>query len=685
MAIDKIVAEYRLELDGLRQDVNALKGQLKSVDDSVNTSANNTKSKLDDIGNQVTGKLTDSFKKLGGAIVAAFAVEKIGAFISRSIDLAAQMDSVKRSFDKLNDPTLLRSLQQAVNGTVGDIELMQAALRANNFKIPLQDLTNMFKFAKIQSDLTGRSVTELANTIIDSIGKGSVRALNELGVKQEEINAAVVETGSVYAGSMKIINDGLALASEQTETFSDKQAQLRVQLERTQTELGEKFLPVLAGFLDGLNYSLDQLMGLMDKHHKTQNQLSEESLEIARERDRIIGEQTDAYKKSNDEAVAFFQQLIDNLGTSNSALTAAQSSAFDFIDGQLKSLSQRTDDFSKATVFGYQKAKQSISEFVKEHWEVPKPIKDTGDEAENATPKVWVLGQALLTLAQHALDASDAMGGDKGGATGSARAAFGVARTEAEKLREELEKLSTVTKDGLPNATKEGLTTSLEEWSNYFNAISGLASGFNELSNSLSENRIAQLESELDKGLISQEQYDDKLKEIQKEQAKRDKAFRVFQAIIGTAQSIINAATSTPFNPALIALAAATGIAQTAAIVSAPLPKFKDGVIDLKGKGTETSDSNLALLSKGESVITAKATRKHKDALEAIQKDRFDEYVMQIYAKQIKDKQKDTAIGWDEYFYRQYLLQNKLISATEKQGDKVIEAVREMPKRHRFQ
>lgn len=48
---------------------------------------------------------------------------------------------------------------------------------------------------------------------------------------------------------------------------------------------------------------------------------------------------------------------------------------------------------------------------------------------------------------------------------------------------------------------------------------------------------------------------------------------------------------------------------------------FKDGVIDLQGPGTETSDSIPARLSKGESVITAKVTRKRKSLLEALATD----------------------------------------------------------------
>lgn len=45
---------------------------------------------------------------------------------------------------------------------------------------------------------------------------------------------------------------------------------------------------------------------------------------------------------------------------------------------------------------------------------------------------------------------------------------------------------------------------------------------------------------------------------------------------------------------------------------------FKDGVIDLKGPGTERSDSIPARLSKGESVMTAQATRRYKPLLEAM-------------------------------------------------------------------
>ena len=58
---------------------------------------------------------------------------------------------------------------------------------------------------------------------------------------------------------------------------------------------------------------------------------------------------------------------------------------------------------------------------------------------------------------------------------------------------------------------------------------------------------------------------------------------------------------------------------------------FKDGVEDLDGKGTETSDSNLALLSKGESVITARGTRENRGLATAMNTGNVDEWVNKHY------------------------------------------------------
>lgn len=103
--------------------------------------------------------------------------------------------------------------------------------------------------------------------------------------------------------------------------------------------------------------------------------------------------------------------------------------------------------------------------------------------------------------------------------------------------------------------------------------------------------------------------------QIQLKQFQANKATSIIQTIINTAQAVIaQFANPVPFAGAILsALAAATGAAQIAVIASQPAPpkpSFATGVIGLEGAGTATSDSIDAKLSRGESVITARATER---------------------------------------------------------------------------
>ena len=56
---------------------------------------------------------------------------------------------------------------------------------------------------------------------------------------------------------------------------------------------------------------------------------------------------------------------------------------------------------------------------------------------------------------------------------------------------------------------------------------------------------------------------------------------------------------------------------------AAPVPTFAEGTPMVRGAGTETSDSILAMLSKGERVVPAKQNRENWDALESIREGKF--------------------------------------------------------------
>lgn len=664
MAIEKIVTEYRLELEGLKADVNQIKQQLGRVDESVNKSADNTNKKFDEIGGNVSGKLTSAFTKLGGVIAAAFAVERIGDFISSSIELASKAEGIRTAFERLNDPNLLSELRRATKGTVSDLQLMQTAVKAANFKLPLSQLATYLKFAQQRAIETGESIDYLVESIVLGISRKSIPILDNLGISAQQVQDEFKKTGDFAEAVGNIINESMGEAGETILTTAERQAQLRTEIENTKVEIGERLLPVINSLLTGL---LDVANAFDKAFQGREGRLSDITDKIAESGMSVeeLNSQLAKNRAEIDDILKRYPNVEKVNRTVLALMDAGATKERDRLDS-LKLQNQAIEQYVK-----FLSAKKTTQ--AEDTEEIEKSTKAT----EKQTQSVWGLGQALLSLAQHASDPIKAIGGDLVGGVGDARDAFGEARTEAEKLRQALTNLTVTSSESADNMQ---LT-----WDDWATAIQDTWANFTVYFNNLSRYREEVLQKELDNGLISQEQFDRESAKLKRKEAIREKAYSILSTTLSTARAVMSALGTVPPNPALAALAAVTGGIQLATIAATPIPAFKDGVIDLKGKGTETSDSNLALLSKGESVITARATRRHKDALEAIQKDKFDDYVMKVYLKQLQGKSKEANNHLDEWLYRSYLAQNKLIAATERQGDKVREAVREIPKRHRFQ
>jgi hypothetical protein len=174
-------------------------------------------------------------------------------------------------------------------------------------------------------------------------------------------------------------------------------------------------------------------------------------------------------------------------------------------------------------------------------------------------------------------------------------------------------------------ATKEA-QKSLEEVSKAVQAIAGIINMVYETRlNNIDNTKNAEIDA-INQSTVSEEEKAIRIQkaerdaanakyQIQLKQFQANKATSIIQTIINTAQAVIaQFANPVPFAGAILsALAAATGAAQIAVIASQPAPpkpSFATGVIGLEGAGTATSDSIDARLSRGESVITARATER---------------------------------------------------------------------------
>jgi hypothetical protein len=178
--------------------------------------------------------------------------------------------------------------------------------------------------------------------------------------------------------------------------------------------------------------------------------------------------------------------------------------------------------------------------------------------------------------------------------------------------------------------TKSTAKTAEEIQTEQIQAIQGIVGGalntIGSISDILSEvtaRKQEELDAALKSGALSEEEYAKQSAELKRKQFEENKAIQLATAVMQGINATLAAYTSgasiplvgTVTGPLFAALAAAFSAVQIGMIASKQPPRFATGVIGLDGAGTATSDSIDAKLSRGESVITAKATERFAPVL----------------------------------------------------------------------
>lgn len=198
--------------------------------------------------------------KLGGVIAGVFAVHKIVSFAKETSKLAAEAEGVQKAFKRIADVNTLNELRDATRGTVSDLELMKAAVQANNFEIPLSQMGKLLEFAHQRAKDTGQSVDYLVNSIVMGIGRKSPLILDNLGISAVKLRSELKGLGTETASTMdiaaavaKIAAEEMKKVSDTTLTSAERQAQLNAQWENTKISVGDSvnilrnaFIPVLS-------------------------------------------------------------------------------------------------------------------------------------------------------------------------------------------------------------------------------------------------------------------------------------------------------------------------------------------------------------------------------------------------------------------------------------------------------
>lgn len=219
-------------------DVNSRISELKQNAKSLGELASD-----DTVNGVLLGNLLTKGAELFGEKAREFK-DSIAELINGGLEMAEQADGVTKAFNGLNQEGLLDNLRKATKGTVNDVQLMTAAVQANDFRIPLEDLGKYLEFAQLKAQQTGQSVDYMTNSIVTGLGRKSPLILDNLGISAAEISEKTKETGDFMKAVAEIVDTQLAEAGETYISAADRAAQRTVELQNAQKALGDEILPL---------------------------------------------------------------------------------------------------------------------------------------------------------------------------------------------------------------------------------------------------------------------------------------------------------------------------------------------------------------------------------------------------------------------------------------------------------
>lgn len=601
--------------------------------------------------NKEADKLTEVINNLGKKIAGAFAVERIIAFTAEASKLAAEGEGVRKAFERIGDPQLLQGLRDATKGTVSDLNLMKNAVRASNFKIPLQDLAKLFEFARRRAKETGEEVDYLVNSIVLGIGRKSPLILDNLGISAVELRKKLkgvgVEAASVGDISKiigEIATEEMQKMGAEVDSTKDSMDQLTASTDNLKEALGTIANEVVGPLAKGLT-SITQ-------------SIANELTEIDRFRSGLANATTGEI----DNAISEQKRILDELETDLTRRIGRISDAQAARDqGQINDVREKIElaealrlqreqsiPIDELTIGLIDKATKSteeqnleVAEAIKNaaHWSRIVKALQKEQLAENTTlerqaaiiPELShamtelnrLLGKAAKSSkafndtvdeeAKHNVEGMTGKVNDLVDALNLANEGFDAAAAVDFENQKQMDAT-----DEFLKKQKESADGTAETWEQAFGQATQIADQFYDMNRRREEAQMNYqmelLNQQLEAGVISQEEYDAQLKGIQQERASAAKQSAMFNAVLNTAQAVTSALSVYDYASAI--LFGVLGAAEIGTIASQPIPQFAKGTKEapagLKWVGEEGPE--LIYDQGGYPIIT------HKESMKILEK-----------------------------------------------------------------
>lgn len=314
--------------------------KVQELEATITRLSNSGKKGFDEMGNKIddTSKKTVSLgnvmRTLGIYISAAFLVRQLIDFGKEIVSVTGKVQGVERAFNRINAPGLLDGLRKATRGTVSDLDLMQRAVLANQFDIPIKQLAAFYEFASRRARDLGKDSATFVNDVITGTARGSVKIIDNLGISAAQVRREVAKTGDFAKAVFNIVEKQLASQREEADISSDKFARIGATVTNIQANIGKNSTGIIAGIADFVQFNLDLLNsyveGLDGKLQKLGARLA------ATNNTKLVDSFKADSPEEREKALKELDKSIDK-----------QTRKFDFLNNKIKSNSEELNVFQK--------------------------------------------------------------------------------------------------------------------------------------------------------------------------------------------------------------------------------------------------------------------------------------------------------------------------------------------------
>lgn len=669
------------------KEIDEITSSVKKMGTEGTNSVNNVNKSLNNFAN-------DSVKKLGSALLAAFAFERLVEFGRKVISITAEFqkfEAVLRNTLGSNSAAqiALSNIQKFASQTPFSVQELTASFvkLANQGFIPTNE--QMRKLGDLAAS-TGKQFDMLTEAIIDA-QTGEFERLKEFGIRaskqgdqvtftfkgvktQVDFTSESIRQYVLSLGDAEGVSGAMAAISE---TLGGKISNLGDSWDMLLNTIGDGNKGALSGAASVLNDLIQSATQLIQTSEQSReaiaNQITAEELEKFKEFAKSYGsleEALEAYKvqieKTSDTINGEYGKAVTDLLNNEITLKDRVMGNVQAKELQNKKLEESRKKLG-AEWAAYQQVIPAIEDYIKAQKKIPdetpkalsliqqleKDLKDFKAAKESAFSEQEItFFNRRIEETEKTLKRLSNLGEDPKGivleplekmfkklfGTPGADAIKSTLKSAKKEMKaftdsyaEEQERLKKLELDRI-EAVSEAKEFARETELNAINTL------FDAHAQSL-ENEMALVEAQRQRELENagenkeaqaaiNKKFDERQRQLANKQANLQQQQALFNIVVSQGPAIAKTVGTLGF-PAAIPFIVALGVLFTTLMSkqrSTPMPKFRDGVFDLDGDGTSTSDSIDARLSKHESVASAEVTSKFGDALKPMIENEFFEW-----------------------------------------------------------